>query len=182
MTPEEQVKHLQDYLPSINQVQNPKIAQAIAQVWFAALNMSPWDSFDQAKFKEGMDHVTLISHVNSSVECATALAQIISKHHGIHFDEQRIIVLGLLHDVDKVVQYVYNEQGDLIISEIGQTIQHGVLTAMLARDAGFDMDMQHLILTHTHDQNMKPKFREGILFNYADLCDWEMTCHFLEDE
>ena len=137
--------------------------------------------FGLVKFKEGMDDITLISHVNSSVECALSLARIIHKYHGCNFDEQRIIILGLLHDVDKVVEYVYDKDGKLVVSEIGRKIQHGVLTAMLAREAGFDVDMQHLILTHTHDQNMKPMWKEGVLFNYADLCDWEMTCRFLDD-
>ncbi len=177
----ERVNHLAKYLPSILDIAEEKTAEAVAEVWYRALEMSPWDTFDQAKFKEGMDNVTLISHVNSSVECGRALARIIHKHHGCLFDEQRIIIFGLLHDVDKVVEYVYDQNGKLVISEIGRKIQHGVLTAMLAREAGFDIDMQHLILTHTHDQNMKPIFKEGILFNYADLCDWEMTCKFSEE-
>ena len=177
----EMVKNLAVYLPALLDIEDPEAARGVAEVWYQALEMSPWETFDQAKFKEGMDDVTLISHVNSSIECARALAGIIHKYHGCKFDEQRIIILGLLHDVDKVVEYVYNDAGELVISEIGQKIQHGVLTAMLAREAGFDIDMQHLIITHTHDQNMKPKFKEGVLFNYADLCDWEMTCRFLND-
>lgn len=178
MTVNEKVEVLTQYLPWVADISDRKTAEAVAEVWFKALEMSPWDKFDQAKFKEGMDDVTLISHVNSSIECALSLADIIHKYHGCTFDKQRIIVLGLLHDVDKVVEYVYNDEGALVISEIGQKIQHGVLTAMLAREAGFDIDMLHLIITHTHDQNMKPKFKEGVLFCYADLCDWEMTCRF----
>lgn len=178
MRPCEKVECLAKYLPSILNIKDDRTAEAVAEVWFKALEMSPWDSFDEAKFKEGMDNVTLISHVNSAIECALSLAKIIHKYHGCLFDEQRIIVLGLLHDVDKVVEYVYDDKGELVVSEIGRKIQHGVLTAMLAREAGFDINMLHLIITHTHDQNMKPAFKEGILFNYADLCDWDMTCRF----
>lgn len=181
MTGKEKVEQLAQYLPSLQSVKDPAVAESVAEVWFKALEMSPWDTFDQAKFKEGMDQVTLISHVNSSIECALALAKIISKYHKCSFDEQRIIILGLLHDVDKMVEYVYDDTGKLVVSEIGRKIQHGVLTAMLAREAGFDVDMLHLIITHTHDQNMKPMFKEGVLFNYADLCDWEMTCRFLDE-
>ena len=181
MTIDEKVEQLAQYLPSLRDVADPATVQGIVQVWYTALDMSPWETFDQAKFKEGMDDITLISHVNSSVECALSLARIIHKYHGCNFDEQRIIILGLLHDVDKVVEYVYDKDGKLVVSEIGRKIQHGVLTAMLAREAGFDVDMQHLILTHTHDQNMKPMWKEGVLFNDADLCDWEMTCRFLDD-
>jgi putative nucleotidyltransferase with HDIG domain len=174
------VEKLARYLPSIKQVDEVKTAVMIAQVWLKALKMSSWETIDQAKFKEGMDDITLISHVNSTVECALALSHIISKYHKIHFDEQIIIVLGLLHDVDKVVEYVYNAEGELIISDIGKKIQHGVLTAMLAREVGFGLDMQHMIITHTNNQNMKPIFKEAILFGHADICDWEMTCRFSE--
>ena len=132
MTVNEKVEVLTQYLPRVADISDRKTAEAVAEVWFKALEMSPWDKFDQAKFKEGMDDVTLISHVNSSIECALSLADIIHKYHGCTFDKQRIIVLGLLHDVDKVVEYVYNDEGALVISEIGQKIQHGVLTAMLA--------------------------------------------------
>ena len=52
MSPEEQVAHLTQYLPALGEIQDPKTAQAVAQVWFSALEMSPWVSFEQAKFKE----------------------------------------------------------------------------------------------------------------------------------
>lgn len=180
MTKQEKIQFLAQYLPSITQINDENTAAAVADVWLKALEMSPWDTPDQAKFKEGMEHVTLISHVNASIECALAMSRIIQKYHGVVCDEQRLIILGLLHDVDKVVEYVYDDQGNLVISDIGKKIQHGVLTAMLAREAGFDTDMLHLIITHTHDQNMRPAFREGILFGYADLCDWELTCKYAE--
>lgn len=175
---EEKINFLAQYLPAIKEVKDQKTAAAVVDVWLKALEMSPWDSIDQAKFKEGMDRITLISHVNSAVECALAINRIIKKYHDVECDEQRLLVFGLLHDVDKVVEYEYNENGELVKSDLAKKIQHGVLSAMWAREAGFDMDMIHLIITHTHDQNMKPAFREGILFGYANLCDWEMTCKY----
>lgn len=179
-TAEEKIEFLSRYLPCITQVEDKEKAAAVADVWRKALRMSPWETIDQAKFKEGMDHVSLISHVNSAIECALAMNRIIKKYHDVECDEQRLILFGLLHDVDKVVEYEYDGQGELVKSDIAKKIQHGVLSAMLAGEAGFDMDMIHLIITHTHDQNMKPAFREGILFGYADLCDWEMTCKYAE--
>lgn len=177
-TAEEKISYLAQYLPAVGLIEDKKQAAAVADVWINMLKLSPWESIDQAKFKEGMDHVSLISHVNSTVECALAVSRIIKKYHGIECDEQRLIVLGLLHDADKAVEYEYNEAGDLVKSETAQKLQHGVLTAMLAREAGFDLDMLHLIITHTSDSNTKTALREGILFGYVDLCDWDMTCKF----
>lgn len=173
-----QLASLANYLPNLSQLKDKNTALAVAQVWYKALEMSPWKSFDEAKFKEGMDNVTLISHVNSTVESALAVSRVIKKYHHIDFDEQLIITFGLLHDVDKIVEYVYDEHGELVTSEVGQKIQHGVLSAMLARDAGFDINMQHMIITHTPTQNKKPLFKEAILFGYIDLCDWELTCKY----
>ena len=175
---DDRIEHLAEFLPSLNSLTDRQNAKAVAEVWYKALEMSPWKDFDEAKFKEGMDDVTLISHVNSTVESALAISRIIKKHHNIDFDEQLIMTFGLLHDVDKVVEYVYNSDGELVVSDIGKKIQHGVLTAMLARDAGFGIDMQHMIITHTPTQNKKPLFKEAILFGYVDLCDWELTVKF----
>ena len=41
------------------------------------------------------------------------------------------------------MEYEYNENGELVKSDLAEKIQHGVLSAMWAREAGFDMDMIH---------------------------------------
>lgn len=177
MDKQEKIDFLAQYLPSSKQISNTDTAAAVADVWLEMLRLSPWDSVDQAKFKEGMD-VSLISHVNSTVEAALAVSRIITRYHKVTFDEEKIIILGLLHDVDKIIEYLPDANGDLVVSDVGQKIQHGVMTAILAYQAGFDTDMLHMILTHTSTQNMKTIFREGLLFEHIDICDWEMVVKF----
>ena len=63
-------------------------------------------------------------------------------------------------------------------SEIAQKIQHGVMSAILAHENGFDMDMLHMILTHTSESKLRPVIKEAILFDYIDVCDWDMTCRY----
>ncbi len=179
MEKQEKIDFLAKYLPSIKQISNSDTASAVADVWLEMLRLSPWESLDQAKFKEGMN-VSLISHVNSTVEAALSVSRIITKYHQVTFDEDKIITLGLLHDVDKAIEYLPDENGDLVVSDVGQKIQHGVMSAILAYQAGFDTDMLHLILTHTSTQKMKPLFREGLLFEHIDICDWEMVVKFFE--
>ena len=58
MTANEKVEHLTQYLPRVADLSDRKTAEAVAEVWFKALEMSPWDKFEQAKFKEGMDDVS----------------------------------------------------------------------------------------------------------------------------
>lgn len=169
-------------LPAILTIKNQDTAKKVAAVWLEMLKRSKWQRIEQGRFKEGMKDISLVSHVNSTVEAAVAVSRIITKHHGVAFDEELIIVFGLLHDVDKLVEYEADENGDIVVSRTGKMIQHGVLTAILAHNAGFSEDMVHLILTHTPTQNMKPAFREGILFGYIDLCAWEMAYKFSNTE
>lgn len=171
---------LSHYFPALLEIQDSKAADAVAAVWMKALDLSDWRSLGEVPFTDKPDGPTLVAHVNSATECVLALADIIAKNHGKVFDRDRILILGLLHDVDKVVKYKSETgmDGRLVLSELGRKISHGIFTAMLARDAGFDTDMQHLILTHTHHQEMRPAFKEGVLFQYADLCDWEMASKY----
>lgn len=180
MDRKEKIDHLSCYFPKIREIRDEKIAEAVADVWLEMLRISVWEDISQARFKEGYDQVSLVSHVNSTVECALAVSRIIKKHHGINFDEQKLITYGLLHDVDKMVEYVFNENGELVVSEMGKKIQHGVMSAILAYNAGFNTDMLHLILTHTTSSSMKTEDKEGILYGYVDLCDWELTCKFTQ--
>lgn len=172
------IDYYAEYMPSIRLIEDTATADAVCAVWDAMLEMSPWKGVEEARFKEGYDNVSLISHVNSTIECVLSVSRIIHKHHQIDFDEQRLIVFGLLHDVDKVIEYTYDESGELVRSEIAQKIQHGVMSAILAHENGFDMDMLHMILTHTSESKLRPVIKEAILFDYIDVCDWDMTCRY----
>lgn len=174
------VEYYKQYLPAVAMIEDPDKAEAVCAVWDTMLEMSPWKGVEEAKFKEGYDHVSLISHVNSTIEAALSVSRIIRKHHQIDFDEQKIIIFGLLHDVDKVIEYAYDETGALVKSEVAQKIQHGVMSAIVAHENGFDMDMLHMILTHTTDSKLRPVIKEAILFGYVDLCDWDLTCRYAE--
>ena len=54
------------------------------------------------------------------------------------------------------------------------------MSAIVAHENGFDMDMLHMILTHTTDSKLRPVIKEAILFGYVDLCDWDLTCRYAE--
>ena len=180
MDANEKVDFIARYMPIIRQIRNEQTAEKIADVWIEMLRLSTWDSIDAAAFKEGMAGKNLVSHVNSTTESALAVSRIVNKYHGIVFDEDRLITIGLLHDVDKMIEYEIDHDGEIVISETGRKIQHGVMSAILAYNSGFSTDIIHLILTHTPTQNMKPIYREGILFGHIDICDWELLVKFFD--
>lgn len=178
---DEKVEEVAKYLPSILMLKDKRIATAIANVWLKMLEISCWKNLGEARFKDTLKNVSLVSHVNSTIECALKVSEIIHKYHNITFDEQKIIEFGLLHDVDKMLEYVYDDNGNLVVSAEGKKIQHGVMSAIFAYNEGFDINMIHLILTHTTDSIMRTQDKEGILFGHMDMCDWEITCKFFKD-
>jgi putative nucleotidyltransferase with HDIG domain len=176
---EQPIEYISKYLPAINLIGDRELARKVANVWVKMLQISRWNDIVDLKFKEGYNK-SLIDHVNSTTECALQVSRIISKYHGIEFDEDKLIALGLLHDASKAVEYEMDQNGQVVKSRTGLLIQHGVLTAMLAREEGISEELQHMIITHTHDQNMDPAFREGVLFRYVDLCDWDILVKYFK--
>ena len=69
----------------------------------------------------------------------------------------------------------------MVVSDLGTKIQHGVMSAMIARDCGFGLEMQHLLITHSPAQNMEPALKEGLIFAGVDKCDWDLVCRFLRE-
>ena len=181
----ENVKLVSKYLPSLLEVKNNDLAEKIANVWIKIFKMSKWGDIGDAAVAEGVKDQSLVAHVNAIIDSSLAVARIIKKYQAIEFDEQRIIVLGLLHDVDKMILNEPDENGipveapDKHYKDVNGVfcpmIQHGVLTAMIAREEGISEEYQHLILTHTPTQNYKPAYIEGYLCEVIDVCNYKLV-------
>jgi putative nucleotidyltransferase with HDIG domain len=99
------------------------------------------------------------------------VAKLMNEYQNMNLDLDMCIVLGMLHDVSKYLEFEPDGQGGVRRSEIGKNIQHGVIGAWYAREAGFSLVFQQLIISHTPMSNIKPCNREGTLFGMIDLAD-----------
>ena len=165
---------MSELFPIIDEIKDPETAQKITDVWKELFEQCTWDSVEEINFCPGINNFTLLSHINVATEGTLALSRVVRKHQDIDFDEDMIITLGLLHDVCKLVEYTSDGKGGSVKTELGRKWQHGAAGAIAAHNAGFDLDMVHLIFTHTPLSKMKPEIKEGILFCYADLADADM--------
>lgn len=178
MEQQEKIDFIAQDLPMILEIKDKSLAEKVADVWLQTLKSSCWDGIAQIPFKDDCPERTLKEHVNACAEASLALSRIFHKHHGLEVDEDRLLAFALIHDVDKAIKYTKGDNGQIVISEAGAKIQHGVISAMIARDCGFSLDMIHLLITHTPSQNMKPAYAEGVLFAGIDLCDWELVYRY----
>lgn len=178
MDRKEKIDLIAQDLPMIREIQSPELAEQVADVWLLTLKLSTWDNIGDMPFKDGAPARTLKEHVNACAEAALAVSRIFKKYHGLELDEDLLLSFVLIHDVDKALKYASDGQGGVVISEEGKKIQHGVMSAMIARDCGFSTEMLHLLLTHTPVQKMEPACPEGVMFRFLDNCDWEMVCRY----
>ena len=181
MNRDEKIALIAEDLPLIREIKDGSMAEKVAEVWLETIHMSTYSNIAEMPFSDKFPDRTLKEHVNATTEASLALSRIFKKYHGIEVDEDLLIAFALIHDVDKCLKYVKDENGNIVVSDMGTKIQHGVMSAMIARDCGFDMKMQHLLITHTPSQNMQPAYKEGVVFAGVDKCDWDMVCRFLNE-
>ena len=163
-------------LPTLADVEDKAVAEKIADSWIWAFEHSKWEKIEDACYSPGVAGKKLVDHVNATTEGALALAEIIHKHHGYEFDMQKILILGLMHDVCKLIEYEPDGKGEGQWSATGLKMPHGIISTYIAHEQGFDMDMLHLIVTHSHHIIDKPQDIEGVIFGFADTADTQI--HF----
>ncbi|WP_101550096.1 MULTISPECIES: HD domain-containing protein [Anaerotruncus] len=166
-----------ELFPIIREIRNQDLADRIAAVWLRAWGMSKWERLEDACFNPDIQErdCRLVDHVNVTTIASLQMAKLIERYQGESFNYERILTIGLLHDVSKLLEYEPDGKGGYRRSFIGEKLQHGFYGAVLAREEGFTEETLHLILTHTPQSKMKPQYKEAILFSYMDLCDADMV-------
>lgn len=170
------IEYLERVFPAFTQLSDLETREKIAAVYTDMFQRSAWNSIEDACFSPALPNCRLVDHINATMESALATARCIEKYQGISFDYDGIIILAMLHDSSKLVEYEPCE-GGCRETEIGKKIQHGVMGAMLAYEHGFSVHVMNQILTHTPRSKMKPIDKEGALFARVDICDADML-HF----
>jgi putative nucleotidyltransferase with HDIG domain len=161
-------------LPEIDLLEDSEIKEKVARIWAMAWRESTWGKLEDACFAPDISGASLVDHVRVTAQGSMALAEIIEQIQGIKIDRQRLLLLALLHDVSKLVEYEDGRKTDM-----GQLIQHGFYGAHLALNEGFPLEIVHEILTHTPQSKMRPNFLEGILLAHIDYGDADLI-HFTQ--
>lgn len=167
-------EYLYKIFPILNELTDEKLIDTVIEIWDDIFQQSRWEKIEDACFSPEMKNQKLVDHINVATVGSLRISECIEQFQNIKFNKNLIIAFGLLHDVSKLLEYEPVESGIVKKSEIGETIQHGVMGAVCAQKYGLPLEYMHLILTHTPQSKMKPKIKEGILFSYVDLCDADM--------
>jgi hypothetical protein len=165
------VDAISEYMPIIRLIASEKLRVQTAKVWVAVLKDCAWENVEGCRFGADYSDLSLIGHIRVTTEGTYQVAKLMNEYQNMNLDLDMCIVLGMLHDVSKYLEFEPDGQGGVRRSEIGKNIQHGVIGAWYAREAGFSLVFQQLIISHTPMSNIKPCNREGTLFGMIDLAD-----------
>lgn len=169
------VKAIAKYFPIIEKIGDADLRRKTARVWVRALEECRWDAFEDARFNKDIPDQSLLGHIRVVTEGTYELAVLMNRYQNLGLDLDVIIVLGLLHDVSKVLEFEPDGKGGCKRTELGEKVQHGFMGAVYAMEEGFSLDIVNLIVSHTPESNTRPLAREGILSAFVDLADADMV-------
>src|SRR5688500_5945331 len=115
---------------------SPATREDAVTAWVSAWRSSPYATLEEIPAGRAAKRHRLIDHIVEVTRCGLQLATFAVSEWSVSFDREPLLCLLLLHDVDKPL-VMEREGDDVVFSELGRRIPHGVLGAMLLRDLGF---------------------------------------------
>jgi len=154
---------------ALDLIQDSDIKKKTIDVWKKAIEEGGWDDISDIPFTILIEtEKTLLEHTNMVTAMSIGVGK---ERNDVVMD---ILISGaLLHDVGKLLEY---ERRDLkvIKSEYGERIRHPVSGAMLARDAGLPIKVQHIIQAHSVEGEKLIRIPEAVIVHHCDFIDFQI--------
>jgi hypothetical protein len=171
---------LRRLFPEIDEISDPTIRQGVIDIWIRTGARCAWDRLeDVPKNLSSEKYRRLTDHIRGVTRMAMALAEIAKELHGTPYNRDYLIAACLLHDVSKPLETDPDPEGAPTggpalpgkKSEIGKKLQHAAFATHDILAQGLPLEIAHLVLTHTHDSNMRSRAIEASYLFYADYAD-----------
>ena len=98
-------EYLERVFPAFCQLSSLEEKRQITKVYQDMFERCGWSSIEDACFSPALPDCRLVDHINAVMEGTLAAARCMERYQGIEFDYDNIIVLAMLHDVSKLVEY-----------------------------------------------------------------------------
>ncbi|GAB3561591.1 hypothetical protein GCM10027405_13620 [Arthrobacter alkaliphilus] len=140
--------------------------------WVSAWLASTHDSLEEMPYSLQAPDYSLLDHTNEVADAGILLADYARARWGANFDRDVLLASLLLHDIDKALLYT-RINGAVVSDPARAGLPHGVLGAMLLKEAGLPDSVVTLVGTHTTTSPVKTGDAEAWILHYADLfaCD-----------
>ncbi len=177
-----EIEHVLSVFPEISRIGDPELRENVTGIWCEILGEMAWDDIHHVpKNNSSEKHRTLVEHIRGVTAMAMSLAEIAERIQGVAIDHDALLAAALLHDASKPVETEPDPAAPVMdpahsprpsrTSALGAQIQHAVYVAhkMFARNMSHDLI--NLVITHTHQSNVRGKSVESAILFYADFAD-----------
>ena len=155
-------------LPSIKSLSEENqilVCDAYNTVW----KNSSFQDLRTIRFSKHSQHYALIDHINEVVALGTTLSSKAKEMWDDSFtekiDEEQLLMLLLLHDLDKVMLLCEKNEA----AQLNEKIPHGVLSALILNELGLPERLVGLIANHSPSAALHTADPMAQILHYADL-------------
>ncbi|WP_334171840.1 HDIG domain-containing metalloprotein [Sinomonas sp.] len=158
-------------MPRLAELAAPLREQALT-AWASAWLASTHRTLEEMPYSLQAPDYRLLDHTNEVADAGILLADYAHGQWGVGLDQDILLAALLLHDIDKALLYTRID-GKVVADPARAGLPHGVLGAMLLREAGLPDEVVTLVGTHATTSPVKTRDAEAWVLHYADLfaCD-----------
>lgn len=166
--------------PQIDDVQDPVLRRAIIDIWIEVGAECAWQRFEDVPKSLGQERSRpLVDHIRGVTRMALALADAAAVEHGPRCNRDYLLAACLLHDVSKPLEFEPDPEGrptngpamPARKSALGRNMQHAVYATHKIFAHSLPLEIANIVVTHTHESNVRGTSLEAALLFYADYAD-----------
>lgn len=171
---------LRGLFPELDEIKDPALRAGVVRIWLEVAQECRWERFEDVPKNLSFEkYRRLTDHIRGVTRMALALAETAQALHGTPYHRYHLIAACLLHDVSKPLETEPDPDGaptggpalPARKSALGAKMQHAVYATHKVFAHGLPLEVAHLVLTHTHESNVRSREVEAAYLFYADFAD-----------
>lgn len=174
-------------LPEINWIQDPTLRERVIDAYVDALKTGGWEPEDMDKIPFTLlipdcpaSYLTHVRGVTRVAKRAMEEFNALYAHDGqFELDNDKLVAGALLHDIGKLVEYMRDEKGNAVKSQMGKDLRHPFSGTVIAMRNGISSEIAHIIANHAHEGDGTLRSPEGVIVNKADFINFDTIKSFL---
>lgn len=181
-------KRIRELLPEIQWIQDQELQDKVVDTYNNALVMGNWKADDMADIPftllipncpySYLEHVRGVTRIaKASMEEFNAVYS--PKDSRFTLDSDTLVAGALLHDVGKLIEYVKDENGNTVKSQMGKDLRHPFSGTYLALRNGCSSKIGHIIANHSAEGDGTLRSPEAVIVNKSDFINFETVKSFL---
>ena len=156
--------------PAVDDIQDDVLREGVLQAWVTALTENgiddlealPWLPPEQARLD--LPDARLVPHVNDVVDGAVAVAEVLlGNGDDVALALDVLLAGALVHDVSKCYEFDGTAETD-----VGRLLGHPHFGVHVVAAAGLPVEVQHVVLSHSHRTAVEPSTLEAEIVAAVD--------------